>query len=59
VRYLWRYGLISEPKFCAKQRHWLVRHGLAQIEVVGSREDIETVKVGGREVNIIRGEMIL
>ena len=57
--YLWRYGLIDEPTFIAEQGHWLGRPGQATVEVVGPRADIETVKVGGGAVTVLRGELIL
>jgi trans-2,3-dihydro-3-hydroxyanthranilate isomerase len=57
--YLWRYGLIDQPTFIAEQGHWLGRPGQAMVEVVGSRDDIETVRVGGAAVTIMRGELIL
>jgi trans-2,3-dihydro-3-hydroxyanthranilate isomerase len=43
----------------AEQGHWLGRAGLATVEVVGPPEDIETVRVGGAAVTIVRGELIL
>jgi trans-2,3-dihydro-3-hydroxyanthranilate isomerase len=57
--YLWRYELIEEPKFIAEQGHWMERPGQATVEVLGSRADIETVKVGGGAVVILRGELSL
>ncbi len=57
--YLWRYGLIEQPTFIAEQGHWMDRPGQAYVEVVGPRDDIETVKVGGPAVTVLRGEMIL
>ncbi|MBI5567532.1 MAG: PhzF family phenazine biosynthesis protein [Chloroflexi bacterium] len=57
--YLWHYGLIDEPTFIAEQGHWLQRPGQATVEVVGPREDIETVKVGGGAVTVLRGELVL
>ncbi len=57
--YLWRHGLIAEPVFIAEQGHWLDRPGQAFVEIVGPREDIETVKVGGTAVTVIRGEMTI
>ena len=53
--YLWHYGLISKPVFTAEQGHWMDRPGKATIEVVGPREDIETVKVGGPAVSVLEG----
>jgi len=57
--YLWHYGLLESPKFIAEQGHWMNRPGQAFVEVVGSREDIEMVKVGGSAVTVMRGELIL
>jgi trans-2,3-dihydro-3-hydroxyanthranilate isomerase len=55
--YLWHYGLIDQPTFIAEQGHWMERPGQAQVEVIGPRDDIETVKVGGPAVTVIRGEL--
>jgi trans-2,3-dihydro-3-hydroxyanthranilate isomerase len=57
--YLWHHGLIDQPTFSAEQGHWMHRPGLAQVEVVGPRDDIETVKVGGSAVTVLRGELVL
>ncbi len=57
--FLWHYGLIEEAKFIAEQGHWMGRPGMAHVEVVGPRGNIETVKVGGQAVTILRGEMVL
>ncbi len=57
--YLWHHGLIDRPTFSAEQGHWMQRPGQAKVEVVGSRDDIETVKVGGSAVTVLRGELVL
>jgi trans-2,3-dihydro-3-hydroxyanthranilate isomerase len=57
--YLWHYGLIDQPTFIAEQGHWMNRPGQATVEVIGPRQDIETVKVGGPAVTVIRGELSL
>lgn len=57
--YLWYYGLIDGSTFIAEQGHWLNRPGRAYVEVIGSPEDIQSVKVGGQAVTVIRGEFIL
>jgi trans-2,3-dihydro-3-hydroxyanthranilate isomerase len=57
--YLWHYGLITTPTFVAEQGHWLNRPGQATVEVIGPPDNIETVKVGGGAVTIVRGELIL
>ena len=41
----------------AEQGHWMHRPGQATVEVVGPREAIETVKVGGAAAMIVRGEL--
>lgn len=55
--YLWRHGLLERPTFIAEQGHWMGRPGEAFVEAVGGREAIETVKVGGHAVTIMRGEI--
>ena len=55
--YLWHYGLIGKPQFIAEQGHWMKRPGKARVQVVGPRENIETVKVGGAAVMILQGEL--
>ena len=55
--YLWHHGLLDEPKFVAEQGHWMNRPGTAAVEVVGPRDDIATVRVGGTAVTVIRGEI--
>lgn len=57
--YLWHYGLLDKPIFTAEQGHWMNRPGQAQVEVVGPPDAIETVRVGGPAVTIIRGELVL
>jgi trans-2,3-dihydro-3-hydroxyanthranilate isomerase len=57
--YLWHYGLIDLPEFVAEQGHWLDRPGQAYVTVVGPRDDIATVKVGGAAVTVVRGELTL
>lgn len=55
--YLWHYGLLDNPTFVAEQGHWMGRPGQGRVEVVGTRDEIVTVKVGGTAVTIIRGEL--
>lgn len=57
--YLWHHGLIETPAFIAEQGHWMHRPGQAYVEVIGPRDDIETVKVGGSVVSVLRGELTL
>jgi trans-2,3-dihydro-3-hydroxyanthranilate isomerase len=57
--YLWRYNLLEKPEFVAEHGHWLHRPGQASVELIGPRDDIEAVKVGGPAVTILRGELTL
>jgi trans-2,3-dihydro-3-hydroxyanthranilate isomerase len=57
--YLWHYGLIESPTFIAEQRHWMSRPGQAYVEVIGPRNAIQTVKVGGAAVTVLRGELTI
>ncbi|HVF90365.1 MAG TPA: PhzF family phenazine biosynthesis protein [Blastocatellia bacterium] len=55
--YLWHYGLIDRPRFIAEQGHWMHRPGEATVEIIGPPDAIETVKVGGPAVTVMRGEL--
>jgi trans-2,3-dihydro-3-hydroxyanthranilate isomerase len=57
--YLWHYGLLDQPSFIAEQGHWMERPGRAQVEVVGPRDNIESVRVGGPAVTVLRGQLTL
>lgn len=57
--YLWRHGLISDASFMAEQGHWMGRPGQAQVEVLGPRNAISGVRVGGTGYVLISGELRL
>jgi trans-2,3-dihydro-3-hydroxyanthranilate isomerase len=57
--YLWHYGLIDSPTFIAEQGHWMSRPGEGYVEVIGPRDDIQTVKVGGAAVTVFKGELTI
>ncbi len=57
--YLWHHGLIEEHVFVAEQGHWMNRPGQAYVEVVGPRDNIESVKVGGTAVVVLEGRLLL
>lgn len=57
--YLWHHGLLDEPRFIAEQGHWMERPGTAEVEVVGPRDAITTVRVGGAAVAVAWGELAL
>lgn len=53
--YLWASGLLKAPQFTAEQGHWMGRPGQAMVEVLGEREDITGVRVGGPGYVLMRG----
>jgi len=55
--YLWHYGFLKTPNFVAEQGHDLGRPGQAKVRVVGERDAIETVVVGGYAVKVMQGEL--
>jgi trans-2,3-dihydro-3-hydroxyanthranilate isomerase len=57
--YLWHHQLIDSPSFLAEQGHLMGRPGEAFVEVIGPRDSIETVKVGGFAVEVMSGELQL
>jgi trans-2,3-dihydro-3-hydroxyanthranilate isomerase len=57
--YLWCRGLIDSPSFVAEQGHWMRRPGEARVEVIGPRDAIETVRVGGAAVAVLEGTLCL
>jgi trans-2,3-dihydro-3-hydroxyanthranilate isomerase len=57
--YLYNYGLIDRKSFIAEQGHWMGRPGQAQVEIIGERDAIQTVKVGGPAVAALSGTLTL
>ncbi len=57
--YLWARGLTPRSRFVAQQGHWLGRPGRAEVEVLGPRDAIEGVRVGGRSHVLMRGALDL
>lgn len=55
---LFREGLLG-PRFVAEQGHDMQRPGRADVEVVGTPGAIETVRVGGAAVTVLRGVLSL
>lgn len=56
--YLWHHGLIGQ-RFQAQQGHWMGRPGEAEVHVLGPRDAIEGVKVGGTGVVLMEGSLRL
>lgn len=57
--YLLARGLIEAPRFIAEQGHWMGRPGRAEVEVLGPREAISGVRVGGSGTVLIDGRVRL
>lgn len=57
--YLWHYGLLDESKFIAEQGHWMNCPGRALVEIIGSVDSIQGVKVSGQAVTVARGEIYI
>jgi trans-2,3-dihydro-3-hydroxyanthranilate isomerase len=57
--YLVHYGLISGTTLVAEQGHAMGRPGQAYVEVVTAEGRIESVRVAGEAVTVLRGELLL
>ncbi len=57
--YLWHHGMIERSSFVAEQGHWMGRPGAASVEVLGPRDAITGIRVGGKGVICMRGEVAL
>lgn len=57
--YLWAEGLITSPRLIAEQGHGMGRPGHAEVEVLGARDAITGVLVGGQGRVLMRGELRL
>lgn len=57
--HLWAEGLIGAPGFVAEQGHWMGRPGRAQVRVLGPRDAIAGVEVGGTGVVLMSGTLHL
>jgi trans-2,3-dihydro-3-hydroxyanthranilate isomerase len=56
---LWSEGLIDSPRFVAEQGHGLGRPGRAEVEVLGPRDAITGVRVGGQGCLVMSGKVYL
>ena len=57
--YLWHHGLIDLPDFVAEQGHIMGRPGQAQVAVLGPRDAIQGVRVGGKAHVLMTGALLL
>jgi trans-2,3-dihydro-3-hydroxyanthranilate isomerase len=57
--YIVHHGILPGPHFHIEQGHLSGRPGEGDVEVIGPPDDIQTVKVGGPAVTVMRGELFL
>lgn len=57
--YLWAKGMIESPEFVAEQGHGMGRPGKATVKVLGPRNAISGVEVGGPGYVLMSGELRL
>lgn len=57
--YLFHYGLLSKKQFIAEQGHWMHRPGQAYVEIIGDKDDIQTIRVGGPAITVLTGQLNL
>jgi trans-2,3-dihydro-3-hydroxyanthranilate isomerase len=59
LAYLWHHRLIKKSRIIAQQGHWMERPGQAELEVIGEPDNIETVKLIGQAISVIKGELTI
>lgn len=57
--YLWKYGLVREPRYSVEQGHIMGRPGLVEVEVDAEGDEPQVVRVAGTAVTVIRGTLTL
>jgi len=57
--YLWAKGMIESPRFVAEQGHWMGRPGRGDVEVLGPRDAISGVRLGGMAAVLMQGTVRL
>jgi trans-2,3-dihydro-3-hydroxyanthranilate isomerase len=53
--YLWKYGLVREPRYTVEQGHIMGRPGLVDVEVDAEGEEPTGVRIAGTAVTVLRG----
>lgn len=57
--YLWHHGFLEHPEFVAEQGHGLGRPGQARVTVLGPRDAISGVRIGGKAHVLMSGTLFL
>lgn len=55
--YLWKYGLLREPRYRVEQGHIMGRPGYVDVEVDGEGETVHGVRIAGTAVTVLRGRI--
>lgn len=55
--YIYRHGLKETRVLRVEQGHWIRRPGQGILEIIGTRDNIEGVKLGGMAVKVLDGKM--
>lgn len=55
--YLWKHGLVREPRYTVEQGHLMGRPGLVGIEVEATGDTPTLVRISGDAVTVLRGMM--
>jgi trans-2,3-dihydro-3-hydroxyanthranilate isomerase len=55
--YLWKYGLVREPRYTVEQGHIMGRPGLVEVEVDAEGEEPVGIRIAGTAVTVLRGSM--
>lgn len=53
--YLWKYGLVREPRYTVEQGHLMGRPGLVEVEVDAEGDEPVGVRIAGTAVTVLRG----
>ncbi|GBD23294.1 putative isomerase YddE [bacterium HR29] len=53
--YLWKYGLVREPRYVVEQGHLIGRPGLVEVEVEARGSEPTLVRIAGTAVTVLRG----
>jgi trans-2,3-dihydro-3-hydroxyanthranilate isomerase len=55
--YVWRYGLLREPRFNAEQGHIIGRPGIVEVEVDADGDEPTEVRIAGSAVTVLEGRI--
>ena len=57
--YLWKFGLLREPRYTVEQGHIMGRPGIVEVEVDGAGDEVSEVRIAGRAVTVLRGTIMV